>query len=553
MFSKVLSKVGKSGDIKDLRMEVEKVVDSVNAMSKEAQIAEYDTYKGEFEHEYSEKVKNTSSPHMELKGAVEGNFSTRFAPEPSGYMHIGHAKVVFLEQEFAKIYKGKMFLYFDDTNPEKESQEFVDAIKRDLDWLGVTFDKEYYASDSIEKMYEYARQLIKNGKAYVCTCPSETIKSYRMKGLSCPHSRNPEAENMMMFDEMLEGDYDEGQAVLRFRGDMSSSNTVMRDPAIMRIKKHVHYRQGDKYIVWPTYDFNTPVMDSLHEVTDAMRSKEYELRGEIYVEILKALGLRVPRMHHEARLVVKGSLTSKRKLNDLISKGLISGYDDPRLITITALRRRGIRPEAIKKFVMRFGMSMTNSVVDLSLLYAENKKLVDPHAKRLFYVENPVKVVVENPGKLPKSVSLKLHPSNDLGSRSYAIGATFYISGSDADSLDMDSKIRLKELADLRILSVSKEAIHAEAIKISESEAKSMKKIQWVPEESKLECKVLIPKDLVDENENFLQDSLQVSKGYIESFAQKLEKGEVVQLERFGFAAFDGDEGDAKQFIYISA
>ncbi|MGC8478344.1 MAG: glutamate--tRNA ligase [Candidatus Micrarchaeia archaeon] len=553
VFSKVLSKVGKSADIKSLQLEIQKVVEEVNAMSKASQEEEYSKYKEEFEQEYSEKVKNTSAPRMELKGAVKGNFSTRFAPEPSGYMHIGHAKVVFMEQEFARIYEGKLFLYFDDTNPEKESQEFVDAIKRDLDWLGIKFDKEYYASDSIEKLYEYARQLIKMGKAYVCTCPPETIKSYRMKGLSCPHSKNPESENMMMFQEMLEGDYDEGQAILRFRGDMSSNNTVMRDPTIMRIKKHMHYRQGDKYIVWPTYDFNTPVMDSLHGVTDAMRSKEYELRGEIYVEILKALNLRIPRVHHEARLEVKGSLTSKRKLNDLINKGLISGYDDPRLITISALRRRGIKPEAIKKFVMRFGMSMTNSVVDLSLLYAENKKLVDPSAKRLFYVADPVKVIVENVEALPKGVSLKLHPSNDLGSRSYAVGNTFYISGSDANELDMGTNVRLKELADLRVLSISKEAVHAEVVKMGAGEAKSIKKIQWVPEESKFDCKILIPKDLVDDNENFLQDSLQESNGYIESFAESLKKGEVVQLERFGFATFDKDEGKVKQFIYISA
>jgi glutamyl-tRNA synthetase len=554
VLSKVLSKLGRQADIniKELRSAVDEIVSEVNALSKDAQSAEYASYSSEFEHEYIEKVKSTSLPRMELPGAEYGNFSTRFAPEPSGYLHIGHAKVVFMEQEFAKIYNGKIFLYFDDTNPEKESQEFVDSIKYDLEWLGVKFDDEYYASDSIEKLYDYARRLIQKGRAYVCTCPPETIKSYRQKGMECPHARNPESENLMMFDEMLNGEYEEGGAILRFRGDMKSENTTMRDPTLMRIKKHSHYRQGSKYMVWPTYDFNTPVMDSIHGVTDAMRSKEYELRAEIYKEILKALGLRVPRMHHEARLEVKGSITSKRKLNELISKGLISGYDDPRLITLSALRRRGIRPEAIKKFVLRFGMSMTNSVVDLSLLYSENKKIVDPVAKRLFYVDNPVKVVVEGGEELPKSVSLKLHPNQDLGTRQYTLSNVFYISSLDAEQIDMGSKVRLKDLADLEIISVSKEAVHVHARNFDDKDLKDVRKVQWVPEGSFLRCKVLIPKETVDEAGNFIPDSLQTSTGYVESYASTLKKRDVVQFERFGFVVFDGDEGEAKRFIFIS-
>ncbi|MEM3227761.1 MAG: glutamate--tRNA ligase [Candidatus Micrarchaeaceae archaeon] len=550
VLSKVLSIVDKHGDINSIRSDVERVVGEVNALSKEDQTAEYQSYRDEFELEHKKKVESTASPNMKLEGAEEGNFSTRFAPEPSGYLHIGHAKVVFMEQELAKVYHGKVFLYFDDTNPEKEEQEFVDAIKRDLDWLGVKFDDEYYASDSIEKLYGYARQLIEKGKAYVCTCPPETIKSYRMQGTECPHTRNPTSENMMMFEEMINGEYEEGGAILRFRGDMKDKNTVMRDPTLMRIKKHAHYRQGNKYMVWPTYDFNTPIMDSLHGVTDAMRSKEYELRADIYKEVLKALGLRVPRMHHIARLEIKGSISSKRKLNALIKDGLISGYDDPRLTTIAALRRRGIRPEAIRKFVLRFGMSITNSVVDLSLLYAENKRIVDPVAKRLFYVENPVKVIVENPKPGFQAV-IRLHPNQELGSRSYNVGSTFFISGSDAQEIDIGSAIRLKDLADIKINSVSHELIHAR-FENPPSSAKDIKKVQWVSDGNYLESEVLMPGEMVDENGNFLPDSLKTSKGFVESYAKELKRGEIVQFERFGFVVFDGDENSAKRFIYIS-
>ena len=367
VLGKVVSNVPK-GQLDELKIVVNKTVEEVNALSKAQLVEEYRPYEAEFEERHEKLVKATSKPRMILVGAVDGKFATRFPPEPSGYMYLGHAKPAFLEQEFARIYHGKLFLYFDDTNPEKEKQEYVDAIKRDLEWLGIKFDREYYASDSMEQMYECARKLISLGKAYACKCTVEQTKKDRFDGTECVHRANKPDENLREFEMMLADKYEEGSISLRFKGDMKSQNTALRDPTIFRIKKAAHYRQGTKYAVWPTYDFNTPINDSINGITDAIRSKEYELRDALGDMILDALSMRKPRVHSEARLTIKGQPTHKRYIRKLIDEGSIKGYDDPRLVTITALRRRGIQPGAIREFVLGFGMSKMDSVVGIDFL-----------------------------------------------------------------------------------------------------------------------------------------------------------------------------------------
>ncbi|MEM0150046.1 MAG: glutamate--tRNA ligase family protein, partial [Candidatus Micrarchaeaceae archaeon] len=288
VLGKALSKMqgSEKADIKSIKEEVTKIVDQVNAMTPAELNAAYAGYGNEFKIEEKAKEKLTSKPSMILKGAVHGAFATRYAPEPNGFMHIGNAKAAILAEEFSKIYEGKIFLYFDDTNPEKEKQQFVDAMKVDTSWLGINFAGEYYASDSIEEVYKYAELAVRNGAAYVCTCTPEQIKENRFAMRECQHRSQSADENIALFKKMLNNEYEEGGAVLRFKGDMHSQNTAMRDPTIMRIKKSKHYRQGSKYVVWPTYDFNTPIQDSIHGITDAIRSKEYELRNELYYSVL---------------------------------------------------------------------------------------------------------------------------------------------------------------------------------------------------------------------------------------------------------------------------
>mgnify|MGYP001626325300 CR=1 FL=1 len=535
VFSKAIAKIPDAKkDLKNLSELAKRVVEEVNALSNKALEEEYSRYKSEFEEEEKRKAEE-SKPKLYLPGAKEGDFATRFPPEPSGYMHIGHAKVAYLEQEFARIYKGKLYLYFDDTNPEKEKEEYVEAFKRDLDWLGIKFDDEYYASDNIEKVYEFARKLIEKGKAYVCTCEPEIIKRNRFNGVACMHREHSVEENMELFDEMLSGKFDEGEAILRFKGDLNSPNTVMRDPTLLRIKKTPHYRQGDKYIVWPTYDMNTPIMDSIHGITDAIRSKEYELRTELDLAILDALDLRKPRIHHEARLVIKDTPTQKRVVNKLINEGIVSGYDDPRLVTIAALRRRGITPAAIKKFVLRFGMSRVESYMSIDMLLDENRKIIDNYSKRLFAVVDPVEVEVKGAEK--EEVKLKLHPSKEMGYREYRIGNIFYISKSDADKLKAGDKARLKDLYDIEIEKIGSKVV---ARHIG-NDAIEAPKIQWVEKENCVKVRLVTPKPLLINGE-INKESLDVKEGLAESYAEKLNKDEVIQFERIGFFKLDNKE-----------
>ncbi len=529
--------------IDEIKSQVKEVVGEVNRMGRADLEAEYEKHRDEFEKKAAETVKRTEKPNMVLDGAFEGDFATRWPPEPSGYQHIGHAKPIFLEDEFRKIYKGKFFLYFDDTNPEKEKQEYVDADKADLQWLGIKFDKEYYASDNMEKIYECAKRLIEKGNAYVCMCDQETMKRNRNSMEECDHRKRAPKENLEEFNKMLAGDYQEGGAILRFKGDMKSQNTVMRDPTIARIKTDRHYRQGTKYKVWPTYDLAAPINDSMQGVTDVLRSKEYELRDELNKKILHLLGLRTPRIHQFARLNIIGNTTHKREIRELVASGAISGWDDPRLMTFKGLKRRGIMPAAIREFALRAGMTKTDSELPLESLLAENKKIIDPTAKHLFFVSNPVAVKVDVDEA--KEVRLKLHPSGDHGHREYVIGGAFYISGEDAKGLKKGTVLRLKDTLDIKVLSKGK-TITAEK---GDGE-KASKIVQWVAEGNYVKCSVLIPGQLMDDRDNFNPNSLETVEGYVEKYAEQLKEHEVVQFERFGYCILDDKR--KMQFIFIS-
>ncbi len=523
-------------DMAALSGEVNRIVDSVNALSADKLQQEFSPYAAEFEKEEKEKAARTSKPKFELPGAVAGAFATRFPPEPQGYMHMGHAKVAFMEREFADMYKGKLFLYFDDTNPEHERQEYVDAFKSDLRWLGIGYDAEYYASDNIETMYGYARQLINGGDAYVCVCDAETVKKNRFEGIECADRNNTQDTNLEMFEGMVKGDYKEESAVLRFRVDMKSKNTALRDPTLMRIKNMPHYRQGTKYVLWPTYDMNTPIMDSLKGVTDAIRDKNYELRDELNAMLVKKLKLRPVRIHSEARTTIRGNMTSKRKIRALVSEGKVSGWDDPRLITIAALRRRGILPEAIKRFSLRFGMSKSNEEVGMDMLLAENRKLVDKDAKRLFFIEDPVKVRISGFEKM--HAKLKLHPQVQMGYREYDIGNVLYISGGDAMKLKAGDKVRLKDLLNIEVKDVGKDGISAQYIG---NENIDTDKIQWVDENNYEHGSIWRIGDLL-KDEEFNADSINIVNGYIEKYVSKLDESDVVNFERMGFYKLDNKD-----------
>jgi glutamyl-tRNA synthetase len=542
----VLGKVVKSAPgvpMPELKAEVQRAVELVNGMDKAEIAKEYSPFRGEFEQKAKEIAEKTAKPNFAIEGAVEGKVVTRFPPEPGGYIHIGNLKQCLMSEEIARIYKGQIYLYFDDTNPEKCRQEFVDGMKADLKWMGVNFAKEYYASDFIEKVYESGRRLLRQGDAYVCACSADDVEKMRESKTECGHRKQTPEQNLALFEDMISGKYDEGQVIVRFAGDMKSDNAAFRDPTLFRIKKAAHYRHGNKYVVWPTYHINTLVIDNINGVTDVLRDKNYETWDPVHRSIIAKLGLTAPRMHYEARLNIEGETTSKRGTRDLIEKGVVTGWDDPRLVTVAALRRRGILPAAIRGFVLRFGMSKTDGVVKMEMLLADNKKLIDPIAKHLFFVRDPFKVVVKGEGS--RSAKLRLLPSGDAGFREYETWDEFYIPGEDAAALGVGDLVRLKDLLCIRVGSKNEKEIMAEPVDSQEGRI-----VQWVSGRDYIECSVTMPETLFDENGELKKDSLKVADGYVESYADRLGVHETVQFERFGYCILDDKE--ACGFILIS-
>ncbi len=523
-------------DMKTLAMQVASVVKEINAMDKDSLQRAYAEYEDEFEKAHSEKAAKSAEHSFYVEGAVEGSFKTRFAPEPSGYMHIGHAKAAFIEKELARIYKGSVSLYFDDTNPAKERQEFVDSLKKDAKWLGISFSDEYYASDNIEYEYKCAEKLIKEGYAYACFCNADMIGEKRGEGKGCGHRNQTEDANLSFWKNMINGEYGENQVSLRFKGDMQALNTVMRDPVLFRIKKDVHYRQGDKYAAWPSYDFNTPIIDSIKGITHAARSKEYELRDELYYKLLDLLEMRKPSIIEFSRLKVANNMTSKRDTNKLIEDGLVSGYDDPRLVTISALRKRGITPEAIRDFALRSGMSKSESTSSMEELLALNRRIIDNSSKRLFFVREPVKLEVAGVDKI--DVKLPLHPNAEIGFREYSCGSVYYIDRNDADALEIGSTARLKGAFNIKVTEINDNMIKAEYKGTEKVDALIM---QWVSEGNLVQATLTLIGDLLKDDE-FNRSSMMKVNGYVESYASKLKDNDTVQFERIGFFKFDAKE-----------
>ncbi len=522
--------------IKEIMQKINKIVDEINRMKKpeiEKELAKYSFEKKE------EKKKT-----IVLPDAAEGAVVTRFPPEPNGHPHIGHAKAVFLDYESAKSYNGKMLLRFDDTNPKKEKQEYVDAIKESLKWLGIEWEKETYTSDYIPILYGFGEKLISLGKAYVCLCEQDEIKENRRRMKECAHRKQSVQKNTELWKEMLAGKFEEGEAILRYKGDMGAANTVMRDPTLFRVIKWQHYMQKNKYTVWPSYDFEAPILDSIEGVTHAMRSKEYELREAIYYAILNDLELRKPILIHFARLSIKNAPISKRLLIPLVLEKKVLGWDDPRLPTLAGLKKRGILPEAIKNFVLRFGLGKAESEPGWEILLSENRKLLDPSAKRFFFVKNPVLLEVEN--SKPQTILLKEHPNLEKRTRVFNVSSQFYIQHDDAKNIKIGEKIRLKDLFNIEVVEKNKEKLKAKVVETTEM---PQLKIQWLPKAEVMPCRVFVPGDLLTEDGKYNKKSLTVDEGYCEKNVEALSVGDVIQFERYGFCRLDKKRKEI-EFIY---
>lgn len=331
----------------------------------------------------------------------DGRVHTRFPPEPNGYLHIGHAKSICLNFGLAREYNGKTNLRFDDTNPCKEEEEYVEAIKKDIRWLGFDWeDREFYASDYYEQLYDYAVQLIKAGKAYVCDLDGEQIRQYRgtltRPGTDSPYRDRSVEENLDLFERMRAGEFDDGSRTLRAKIDMSSPNLNMRDPVLYRILKAHHHRTGDKWCIYPMYDWAHGQSDSIEGITHSICTLEFEAHRPLYNWCIDQLGIFHPQQIEFARLNLNYTVMSKRKLLELVEGRYVSGWDDPRMPTLSGFRRRGYTPESIRDFSERVGVAKADSTVDIALLEHCLREDLNMRARRVMAVLEPLKIVIDN-------------------------------------------------------------------------------------------------------------------------------------------------------------
>jgi len=367
-----------------------------------------------------------------------GRVHTRFPPEPNGYLHIGHAKSICLNFGLAARNGGLCNLRFDDTNPTKEEVEYVESIKEDVRWLGFDWgDRLFYASDYFDQLYDFAVELIKKGKAYVCDLSAEEIKEYRgtltEPGKESPYRNRSVEENLDLFERMKNGEFPDGKCVLRAKIDMSCPNLNMRDPVIYRIIRATHHRTGDKWCIYPMYDFAHPISDSLEGITHSICTLEFEDHRPLYEWFLDTLGIFRSQQIEFARLNLTYTVMSKRKLRMLVEEGIVSGWDDPRMPTISGLRRRGYTPEAIRDFCERIGVAKSNSIVDIAMLEHCIREDLNLRVPRVMAVLKPLKLIIDNyPEGQVEELEAEYNPENPaLGSRKLPFSRELYIEEED--------------------------------------------------------------------------------------------------------------------------
>jgi len=372
-------------------------------------------------------------------GKHQGRVATRFPPEPNGYPHIGHAKSVCLNFGIASQYGGTCNLRMDDTDPSGESVEYVESIIRDVKWLGFDWqDRLYYASDYYDKLYDFALQLIRIGKAYVCDLSADEIREYRgtltQPGKESPYRSRSVEENLSLLERMRAGEFDEGTHVLRAKIDMNSPNVTMRDPIMYRIKKVSHYRTGDSWCIYPMYDFAHCLSDSIEGITHSICTLEFENNRPLYDWFLEELNI-IPRPQQIefARLNLSYTVLSKRKLIELVGKGVVSGWDDPQMPTLSGMRRRGYTPEAIRNFCERIGVSKNDSLIDMALLENCVREDLNERTPRVMAVLRPLRVVIDNyPEGRVEEFDCPYHPKNaEMGSRKVPFSRVLYIEQDD--------------------------------------------------------------------------------------------------------------------------
>ncbi len=513
-------------------------------------------------------------------GRVADCIHTRFPPEPNGYLHIGHVKAIFIDFGIARKYGGLCNLRFDDTNPVKEDTEYVDAIFEDIHWLGFDWeDRLHYASDYFEENYRLAVELIQKGKAYICQLTADEMREYRgtltEPGRNSPYRDRPVEENLRLFEEMRTGKHPEGTMTLRAKIDMASPNINMRDPVLYRILFAHHHRTGDRWCIYPMYDFSHPIDDALEGITHSLCSLEYEDHRPLYDWVVRETGFaNPPRQIEFARLGLTNTVMSKRYLRQLVEEGRVSGWDDPRMPTLCGLRRRGYTPTAIGDFLNRIGVAKSNSIVDLNLLEHCIREEMNEQAPRAMAVLEPLKVTITNyPEGQSELVTLENHPAHpEMGARTVRFSRTVFIEREDFMEnppskffrLKPGGEVRLKGAYIIRCDEVVKDAAGSVVeLRCSydpeshsgEGQGRKVKgTLHWVDAETAVPAEVRLYDTLFDdsiENDDFLQrlnpDSVTVrANALVESSLAGANPGDRWQFLRQGYFVADQDSTPGK-------
>jgi glutamyl-tRNA synthetase len=511
---------------KELMPVIDAIVREINNLSLEEQTNLLAQLAPELVHR-ARKEKTTILPELEH---TEAGVVMRIAPFPSGPLHIGNARMVLLNDEFVKKYGGKLYLVFDDTigSEEKEPiKESYELITDALDWLGVKYDKTYYKSDRLELFYEWCERLVRMENAYVCECPAEKLRTNREQGIECEHRGQSAEINLEKWRAMLDGKYAEGSAIVRLKTDMCHRNPAFRDRVIFRISDREHPRVRKRYRVWPLLEFSWAVDDHLLGVSHILRGKDLIIEDEMEKYLWELFRLKPATFIHYGMLRVAEAKLSKSKSLFEIRTGEFSGWDDPRTWSLQSLRRRGIRSDAIRSFILSFGMSLTDIEVPAENLYAENRKLIDPTARRYFFVPAPVEIEIEDLPQI-EHVTVPNHPDRgELGARHVKVDKRVSLACDDFEKFK-GREIRLKDFCNIILQKIAN---------FTSRENKEIPRIQWVAGDG-VKVRVIMPDG-------------SVIAGIGERALLETKVNNVVQFERFGFVRID-EIGENKIDVYFA-
>ena len=520
-------------------------------------------------------------------GLEKDKIRFRFPPEPNGYLHIGHTKAICINFGLGEKYNAPVNLRFDDTNPEKEEQEFVDSIKKDVEWLGFKWDKELYASDYFQQLYDWAVKMIKEGKAYVDEQPSEVITEQRKNpaepGVESPYRNRPVEESLDLFEKMKNGEFESGSMSLRAKIDMISPNMNMRDPVMYRILNKPHHRTGTTWKIYPMYDWAHGESDYLEQVSHSLCSLEFENHRPLYnwyLEQVRDENKVAPKQREFARMNVTYMITSKRKLQKLIAENVVTGWDDPRMPTVSGLRRKGYTAEAIRNFIERVGVAKRENLIDIQLLEFFVREDLNKKAKRVMAVVDPVKLIIENyPEGQEEWVETENNPEDEnAGTRQIPFSREIYIEREDFKEeannkffrLKLGGEVRLKSAYIIKAERVEKDengeittiyATYDEKSKSGSGTEESLRKVKgtlhWVsaphaiPVEARMyERLFTVEQPDAEKDTDFLQyinpESLNTAHGFAEPSLKDVEIGEPLQFQRIGYFTKDRDSSDEK-------